>query len=764
MDAVFRFFFKYPLLVFEQGDFVLGVSRPGAIALFVAAAAAAGVLITYRSISHDGPPRDKAVLIALRLSLVAALLFSLLRPVLVLKAAVPQQNFLGILVDDSRSMLIADRDGQPRSQFVQRELTGANAPLLNELSKRFVLRFFKFSSSAGRVASASEARYEGTSTRLGDALERARDELSGLPLAGLVMVTDGADTSDASIDDSLASLKARSIPVFPVGLGQERFTRDIQISRVETPRSVLKGSSLVVDVVVSQTGYSGKTVALNVEDGGRIVTTQEITLPPDGQSLTARVRFTANDAGARLFRFRVAPQDGEEVTQNNARDALLEVRDRHERILYYEGEPRYEPKFVLAAVDGDKNIDVVLLQRTAENKYMRRNVSTPDEVVGGFPKTREELFAYRGLIIGSVEAAAFTPDQLRMIADFVNKRGGGLLMLGGRRAYAEGGWAGTPVGEVMPVVYEADAGRKTAPYFSMLTARPTRAGASSPVTQIADTEPHSTDRWNEMPEVSSVNPIHAVKPGATILLTATDKQKQEQIVLAYQRYGRGKAVAMPIQDSWNWKMDAKIPVEDLTFATYWRRLVRWLVDGVPDVVNVTTTQDRVEPGEAVKIVADVSDKAFAEVNDSHVVASVTSPSGRKTEFPMEWTVSRDGEYRASFVPDEPGVYDIKVDASRAGGDQKSLGTSEVHVRASAGDAEYFDAAMRGSLLRRIAEDTGGRFFTPSNSSLLPEAVTYTGRGVTVVEERDLWDMPILLILFLGLLSAEWAYRRVRGLA
>jgi uncharacterized membrane protein len=686
------------------------------------------------------------------------------RPTLVLKAAVPQQNFLGILLDDSRSMLIADRDGQPRSQFVQRELTGPNAALLGELSKRFVLRFFKFSSSAGRVASASEVRYEGTSTRLGDALERARDELSGLPLAGLVMVTDGADTSDVSLDDPLASLKARSIPVFPVGLGQERFTRDIQISRVETPRTVLKGSSLVVDVVVSQTGYGGRTVPLNVEDQGRIVTTEQITLPPDGQSLTAKVRFTANDAGARLFRFRVAPQDGEEVTQNNAHDALLEVRDRHERILYYEGEPRAEAKFILNAVDGDKNIDVVLLQRTAENKYMRRNVSDQNELVGGLPKTREELFAYRALILGSVEAASFTPDQLRMIADFVNKRGGGLLMLGGRRSFAEGGWAGTPVGEVMPVVFDADTGRKSAPYFSMLAVRPTRAGAASPVTQIADTEEHSSDRWNEMPEVSAVNPIRAVKPGATVLLTSTDKQKQDQIVLAYQRYGRGKAVAMPIQDSWNWKMDAKIPVEDLTHATYWRRLVRWLVDGVPDLVNVTTTQDRVEPGEAVKIVAEVSDKAYVEVNDSHVVASVTSPSGKKTEFPMEWTVSRDGEYRASFVPDEPGVYDIKVDAARATGDQKSLGTSEVHVRASAGDAEYFDAAMRGSLLRRIAEDTGGRFFTPSNANLLPEAVTYTGRGVTVVEERDLWDMPILLLLLLGFLGAEWAFRRVRGLA
>src|SRR5499427_6789705 len=764
MDAVFRFFFKYPLLVFEQGDFVLGLSRPTTLALLIAAALAAAALITYRSIANDGPVRDKVVLVALRLGLVAVLLFCLARPSLVLKAAVPQQNFLGILVDDSRSMMIADDQGRPRSQFVQREFTGPNAALLQELSKRFVLRFFKFSSSAGRVASLSEAHYEGTATLLGDALERARDELSGLPLAGLVMITDGADTSDASLDDPLASLKARSIPVFPVGLGQERFTRDIQISRVETPRVALKGSALVVDVVVSQTGYSGKTVALNVEDGGRIVTSQPITLPPDGQSLTAKVRFTANDPGARLFRFRIAPQEGEEVTQNNARDALLEVRDRQERVLYFEGEPRFEAKFLLNAVDGDKNIVVVLLQRTAENKYMRRNVLDQSEVVGGFPKTREELFAYRALIIGSVEAAAFTPEQLRMIADFVNKRGGGLLMLGGRRAFAEGGWAGTPVGEVLPVVLENDTGRKGPEYFSMLTVRPTRDGASSPVTQIADTEEHSSDRWNEMPEVSTVNPIRAVKPGVTVLLTATDKQKQDQVVLAYQRYGRGKAVAMPIQDSWIWKMDAKIPVEDLTHATYWRRLVRWLVDGVPDLVNVTTTQDRVEPGEAVKIVAEVSDKAYAEVNDSHVVATVTSPSGKKSDFPMEWTVTRDGEYRASFVPDEPGLYDIKVDAARASGDQKSLGTNEVHVRASAGDAEYFDAAMRGSLLRRIAEDTGGRFFTSSNASLVPEAVTYTGRGVTVVEERDLWDMPILLLLLLGLLSAEWAFRRVRGFA
>jgi uncharacterized membrane protein len=764
LDAAFRFLFKYPLLVFQQGDFVLGVSRSMEIVLLVAAAVAAGALITYRSISSEGPRRDKVVLVGLRLALVAALLFCLIRPTLVLKAAVPQQNFLGILIDDSRSMMIADRDGQPRSQFVRRELGGVDGALLKALQQRFLLRFFRFSSSAGRLGSTAELTYDGTSTKLGDALERARDELSGLPLAGLVMVTDGADTSDASLDESLASLKARSIPVFTVGVGQERFTRDIQITRVETPRAVLKGTSLVVDVVVSQTGYGGRTVPLYVEDQGRIVTTEQITLPPDGQSLTARVRFTANEAGARLFRFRVPPQDGEEVTQNNTRDALLEVRDRREKVLYYEGEPRYEAKFVHQAVENDKNLQVAMLIRTAENKYYRREIATPDELATGFPKTREELFAYRGLILGSVEAAAFTPEQLRMIADFVNKRGGGLLMLGGRRSFAEGGWAGTPVGEVLPVVIDSDGRRPAAAYLSTLSVRPTRAGASSPVTQIADTELNSTNRWNDMPEVTAVNPIHAVKPGATTLLTASDNRRQDQVVLAYQRYGRGKALAMPIQDSWLWRMDAKMAVEDTTHATFWRRLVRWLVDGVPDPVEVTTTQDRVEPGEAVTISAEVDDAAYAAVNDSHVVATITSPSGKTSDLPMEWTVTRDGDYRASFVPDEPGVYAVRVDAARSSGDQKTLGSGTVHVRASAGDAEYFDAATRGSLLKRIAEETGGRFFTPANAAALPDAVSYTGRGVTVVEERDLWDMPFILLLLLGLLGTEWAYRRVRGLA
>jgi hypothetical protein len=107
------------------------------------------------------------------------------------------------------------------------------------------------------------------------------------------------------------------------------------------------------------------------------------------------------------------------------------------------------------------------------------------------------------------------------------------------------------------------------------------------------------------------------------------------------------------------------------------------------------------------------------------------------------------------------MYEVKATASREG---KELGTQVMHARAAAGDSEYFDAEMRTSLLNRVAEETGGHFFTPASASALPEAISYSGRGVTVVEERDLWDMPVILMLLLTLIAAEWMFRRKRGLA
>ena len=757
-ESLFELLFKYRPLMFEQGDFAFRASWVGYLAVLAAAAAGFLTLRTYAQVRGNSRPLDRAVLAVMRISALALLAFCLLRPVLVLSSVVPQQNFLGVLFDDSRSMQIADRDEAPRHQFVEASFGEAVGSLLPALADRFTLRFFRFSSDTHRIDGIDELTYSGTRTHLGQALSRAHEELAGVPLSGLVLVTDGTDNGEGGLGEALLPLQASGVPVFTVGVGREEFERDIQMSRVETPRQVLKGASLVVELVVTHQGYRGQTVTVQAEDEGRIVGTEDMQLPADGEPQTVRMRLTASEAGPRLFTFRVSPQPGEMVTQNNLRQSLIVVKDRREKILYFEGEPRWEVKFLLRAVEDDENLQVVLLQRTAENKFFRRNLADRDELVGGFPTTRAELYQYRGLVLGSIEANHFTPDQLRMIADFVNHRGGGLLMLGSNRSFAEGGYAGTPVADVLPVVLDQAGADSENSFFAEVHVETTRAGASHPSTQIADTEQASVDRWNDLPPVTIVNPITEVKPGATTLLTSS---LHNLVVLAFQRYGAGKSLAFPVQDSWMWQMHAEVPIEDETHETYWRRLLRWLVDGVPDQAVVRLPRDRVEPEEIVTVLAEVGDANFEELNNSSVVAIVTAPSGNLSELQMEWTAEKDGEYRTTFTAAEEGFYEVHVEAS---GGEELLGEDTVYVQVAPSDDEYYDSTMRAPLLQRVAEETGGRFYTPDTVASLAEDIQYVGGGVTVVEERDLWDMPVLLLLLVSLVLGEWGYRRMRGLA
>lgn len=760
-DTLFQLLFEYRPVVFSQGDLRFAAWSGSYVALLAAAAAVVVAVVTYRTAGTRVRTRDRVILAGLRVALLALLVVCLFRPVLVVKAAVEQQNFVGVLLDDSRSMQIADVDGQARATLLKQEFGAADRGLLKTLSDRFMVRTFRFSSAASRVDVEDELTFSGSQTRLGTALDGARQELAGLPLAGLVMMTDGADTAEDALGKSLLALKSQGVPVFTVGVGREALARDIQIGRVSTPRFALKGTTLMIDVSITQTGFAGQTVTLDVEDDGRIVGSQQVTLPADGSAATARVRFTVADAGARVFRFRVAPQEGELITENNTREGMIDVRDRREKILYFQGEPRYDVGFIMRAVAQDQNLQVVLLQRTADNKYYRLNIDNPDELSAGFPKTREELFSYRAVILGSIEAGAFTGDQLQMLAEFVDRRGGGLMMLGGARSFSEGGYAGTAVGDVLPLVL--DAGQRS-PQLARLTVKPTRAGAGHGVTQIGESESASAKHWeflaNLEPKTTTLNAATAIKPGATVLLTGTDESRGERPVLAFQRYGRGKAFAFTLQDSWLWQMHAEIDVEDMTHEYLWRQLLRALVDGVPDVVEPQLTE-RVEPGEAIALRADVVDKGFVELNDASVVAHVTRPDGSVVDVPMQWSGERSGEYVASVPTAGEGAYEARIEASRGG---EVIGSSMAHVRAALGDAEFFDATMHATTLRRIADETGGRFYTADTMQALAEDLRYTGRGVTTVEERDLWHLPIVFLLLVGLLSAEWAYRRAVGLS
>lgn len=757
--AIWEFFFKYPPVVFEKGRLLFATPLPWWM-LTIVVALAGFAAWSYLRARRGLDPRDRAVLMTLRTATLGVLLVALFRPVLQIAVAVPQENYLGILIDDSRSMRIADDEAGPRGAQVQQGLSAEQSRVLESLAERFRLRLFRFSGSAERVEDVGELSFMGGQSQIGHALDQARAELAGVPLSGLVLISDGADRAEAELNASILGLRTASVPVYTVGVGREEFRRDIEVRRATTPRSVLKGTSLVVDVVIAQTGYAGQTVPLIVEDEGRIVTSQEVELPLDGTPAAVRVHFTAGEEGWRRFRFRVPVQGEELVRENNQQEVMLEVRQEPHKILYFEGEPRWEVKFMRMAVAQDPQIQLVLLQRSAENKFYRLGVDSAAELAGGFPRTREELFSYRSIILGSVEAGFFTREQLQLISDFVSERGGSLLVLGGRRSFSEGGYAGTPLEDVLPVELQ---GRSGESFFTELKVSPTRLGATHSALQLAENPDSSRAKWESLPPLSTFNRVTTaqLKPGATALLTGSGPGVPSgQLVLASQRYGRGMSIAFPVQDSWMWQMHSEIPLEDQTHETFWGQMLRWLVNDVPGQLAFSASAEPAAVGQPVSIRADLRDEAFRTVNDAAVTATVEAPDGTVREIPMEWTAQREGEYRTSFVPQAQGLHEVRVTALKG---DSVVGTGMMGLDALQDEGEYFGAQMRAPLLRRIADETGGQFYDVGSLGRLPEEIRYSGQGVTEMERYDLWDMPILFFLLVGFIGAEWGYRRKRGL-
>jgi hypothetical protein len=358
-----------------------------------------------------------------------------------------------------------------------------------------------------------------------------------------------------------------------------------------------------------------------------------------------------------------------------------------------------------------------------------------------------------------VEASFFTVEQLRMLADFVSVRGGGLLALGGRRALAEGGYAGTPMADALPVELGPAAGSDSGATEIALT--PTASGVLHPATQLAATDSATAALWRQMPPLTTVNEVGRAKAGATVLLEGRAVgDRSARPTLVFQRYGRGKAVTFAVQDSWLWQMHQMVSVEDQRHETFWRQLLRWLVSDVPSRVDVAAAADgAIDEGIPLRVA--VSDSAYVRANGAFVRAEVVSPKGERTALPFDWATDRDGEYSATMVPGENGVHTVNVTAVVG---RDTIRSSAGYVRVAEPTAEYFGAEMRPALLRQIADETGGRYYRASEASRLAEDIVYTRSGATEVQRLDLWDMPILFALLLGSLGAEWLYRRRRGLA
>lgn len=771
MAGLFEFLFKYRPSLYEEGRLALAAPVWMQIAALVAGGALVLAAFTYRRVragSGSRPERYRWLAPTLRSLAIGVLVLCLLQPALVLSTVVPQESFVGVLIDDSGSMAMPDEDSAEdgtRAGAVREALSGQPGSLLELLAERFQVRQLAFGRGAERIESVDQLRFARSDSRIGEALLAASDELAGLPLAGLVVFSDGADSEPAELGDSLLALKAAGTPVHAIGLGRPRLARDIEVSRVVAPRRVLEGSTVEVEVTLSQNGFGGRSVNLEVEDDGRIVNVEPVTFPRRSSAVTARVMFAATDEGAREFRFRVAAQPGEELTVNNERTALVEVRKRQEKIFFFEGEPRDESKFLRRAVQFDENLHVVSMTRQAANKFYGINFDENTKRFDGFPTRREDLFEYQGVILGSMEASFFTHDQMRMLVDFAVQRGGGVLLLGARRSFSEGGFLGTPLAELSPLVlYEVEpaSGDGRPPLIHDLQMELTAQGRAHPAMLLRDDRSESNELWPTLPRLSAYQRATELKAGATALLLAeTPLYREPLVALAYHRIGRGRAIAFTPHDSWHWQMSAEIALEDQTHERLWRQMLRWLVSYVPDRIEVETDRDRFEPGSTVALRATVRDAAYREVNRAQVTAAIEMPSGEEVEVPLDWSVERDGEFVGSFVAVERGHYRVEVDA-RSEGELLGVATSRFAVDNL--NEELFGAARRDSVLQRIARETGGRQYGLDEMESLVEDLSVSREGTTVREARDLWDMPILFLLLVVFLGGEWAVRRRLGMS
>ena len=410
-------------------------------------------------------------------------------------------------------MAIADAGTNASSPREAEALRTLQSGVLQGLEKKFQVRLYRVDQALTRLDHAENAHPEASATHLGESLRRLTAETADLPVGAVVLLSDGAENSGGIDPDTIAALRNRRLPVHTIGFGREHPTHDLELDDATVAPRALAGSRLSATVTLHQHGFSGAHTTLTLRDGAKTLAQRDITLAPDATTQTETLFFDAGPAGVKTLAITAAPLPNEENLANNQLTRLVDISGEKRRILYVEGEPRWEYKFLRRAADDDPSLQLVSMLRTTENKIYRQGIADPKELAEGFPTRPEDLFAYQGILIGSVEAGFFTPTQQQLLREFVDRRGGGLLFLGGRFSLAEGGWGASSDADLLPTFLPNAHGTfHRDPATTQLTA----AGQSSPITRLVDDPARNADRWRTLPYLADFQDPGTPKPGATV--------------------------------------------------------------------------------------------------------------------------------------------------------------------------------------------------------------------------------------------------------
>jgi len=748
---MFEFLFKYPLAAFSRGQLLFAGRWPWWL-LFVLLAVAAGALALpmLRKGARSAPRVKPAVIWLLQTAMVAILLVLLWQPALSVATLRPQQNVVSVVVDDSKSMGL--REGaETRMDQLHRSL---NPSVITDLQKKFQVRLYRIGARTERVETVDKLTASSPSTRLGDGLKEVVGEAASLPIGAVVLLSDGADNSGGIDLETTNQIRRYRIPVHTVGFGREHPDHDIELGDVQIAQRVLANSRLSAQVTFRQYGFANRRARVALKDGDKVLASREVVLKPDGVEQNEAISFNSGNAGVRTIQTTVEPMDGEENRANNVLTRLVTVDGSRPRILYIEGEPKWEFKFIRRAIEQDQGLQLVTMVRTTQNKFYRQGIDKQDELDQGFPATVEELFNFQGIIIGGVEANYFTPTQQELLRQFVDRRGGGILWLGGRGGLADGGWGASSLADLLPTILP---NRKNTFQRDPANLELTPAGRESLICRFDEDPQRNADRWKKLPYLANFEDPGTPKPGAVVLAEFSPGGRGHAPLLITENYGRGRTAIFATSGSWRWQMS--LPVEDQTHEMFWQQLLRWLVTGTTGPVVSSLNKSVFADEQTIPLRAEIRDKNYIPISDAQVEAHIMSPDGSSDTVPLHADPSTVGLYTASWGAVKPGSYVVETVARRG---EKEMGRDAVTFRREDGVAENFGIAQNRELLEKLSQQTGGRYWHPNELGKLANDISYSEAGISIRETRDLWDAPIFFLAALLLRSGEWLLRRKWG--
>lgn len=756
-------------------------------AAILALAGAAAAVWSYRAGRKDGA--WSAAAMALKLIAIQLLGLCLLEPLWTISRPKPGANLLIVLADNSRGLRIKDRgQNQTRAEVLKAALTADNS-WLAKLGDTFELRRYCFDAQPARIDDYSNLKFDGQSSALRTSLRTLAERFRGRPVAGIVVLTDGVAT-DLGDSPDWKGLP----PVHTVAVGRDQAGFDVALSSVTVTQSSFEDAPVTIAAEAKTSGLSGRPViAKLLDESGKTIETHKQPAAADGAAIAFRFLVKPVERGVGFYRVELSAEGGgqEATLENNHRTVAVDRGQNQHRILYVSGRPNWEFKFLNRALAADPHVHMVGMIRIArrEPKFdfhakgteavnplfrglgkkdedeterydqpviVRFNTQDEKELRDGFPRAAEQLFPYEAVIIDDVESEFFTRDQLGLLEKYVSERGGGVMMLGGAESFAEGAFDRTPLGAMLPVYLEGAAG---APETTNLRLELSREGWLEAWARLRNTETAEQQRLAEMPPFAMINPVRGIKPGASVMATATDPAGVRLPAIVAQRYGKGRAVAVTFGDFWRWGMRDEEARADLEKA--WRQLVRYLIADVPQRVELRLEKSS-DAAQAMHLKVRLRDESFEPIENASVRMTLQPLGGDAVKIDAEPAGQEAGLYQAVYVPRNAGAF--RVTAKAAEGKGKEIGTAAAGWTTDFAADEFASLTPNRALLEHISKQTGGQAVALADVGSLASNLPDVAAPIMQTITQPLWHAAWVFALAVACLLAEWALRRWRGLA